>query len=64
MVAAITTENDQCAYWLVSAISKLAHSEPRMSLGCLLNIIKAAMPAAAEGYAEYCGVKISGGAPF
>lgn len=46
-------ENIQCAFWVVSAIYKIAHENPKMSMICLRNIVRDNMPQAFEQYCEY-----------
>jgi hypothetical protein len=46
-------ENDQCAYWFVSALSKLAAQKPHMRMPEILEFVCAAMPKAAQEYASY-----------
>ena len=49
----IETENDNCAFWIISAIHKLKYSHPKMSMTCLFNILITQMPKAAKAYGEY-----------
>jgi hypothetical protein len=49
----IEDENQQCAFWIISTISKFESADPGMSITCLLNILRAEMPKAAELHAKY-----------
>lgn len=46
-------ENELCAYWFVSAISKLSNSHPRRPVIEVLALARQAMPTAAQQYADY-----------
>lgn len=50
----IQGRDPQCAFWFVSALSKLRYENPQMTLVCLMNFIRQEMPKAAAEYAEYC----------
>ncbi len=50
-------ENEQCAYWFVSALSKLASSHPRRPVIEVLALARLAMPTAAKQYADYVADK-------
>ncbi|MCM2310309.1 MAG: hypothetical protein NDI84_02800 [Steroidobacteraceae bacterium] len=50
-------ENEECAYWFVSALSKLASTHPRRPVVEVLALAKCAMPKAARQYADYVADK-------
>lgn len=50
-------ENEQCAYWFVSALSKLASSHPRRPVIEVLALARHAMPTAAQQYRDYVADK-------
>lgn len=49
----IDRRDPQSAFGVVSAISKIAHENPKMTMACLRNIIFDSMPAALEEYTFY-----------
>lgn len=49
----IEKENEQCAFWIISAFHKLKYEHPKMSMICLFNILTSEMPKAAKAYVEY-----------
>jgi len=49
----IENENQHCAFWIISAVTKIKYANPKMSMTCLLNILRQEMPDAAEAYAKY-----------
>ncbi|MFA6971661.1 MAG: hypothetical protein WC208_09710 [Gallionella sp.] len=50
-------ENEECAYWFVSALSKLASSHPHRPVIEVLGLARRAMPTAAKQYADYVADK-------
>lgn len=50
-------ENEECAYWFISALAKLASTQPHMRLPDVLKFAQAAMPRAAAAYASYAAGK-------
>lgn len=51
------SENEQCAYWFVSALSKLASSHSQRPVIEVLALARHAMPTAAKQYADYVADK-------
>lgn len=49
----VEQESEQCAYWFVSALSKLALGKPHMRMPEVLEFVRQAMPDAARAYASY-----------
>ena len=49
----IQERDDQCALWLVSAISKITSENPTMTIFELLSIIRNEMPNATAQYQKY-----------
>lgn len=49
----IERENSKCAFWMVSAINKIANENPEMTIGELKTIVHLNMPDALEQYAKY-----------
>jgi len=49
----IERENDQCAFWIISATHKIKCANPQMSMTCLYKILTSEMPKTAKIYAEY-----------
>jgi len=49
--------DEQCAYWFISALSKLAMSNPQMPVVRVIALAKQAMPKAARQYADYVADK-------
>ncbi len=50
-------ENEECAYWFVSALSKLAAWHPRRPVIEVLALARHAMPKAAQQYRDYVAGK-------
>jgi hypothetical protein len=50
-------ENEECAYWFVSALSKLASSHPKRPVIEVLALAMNAMPTAAKQYRDYVADK-------
>jgi hypothetical protein len=50
-------ENEECAYWFVSALSKLASTHPKRPVIEVLALAHNAMPLAAKQYRDYCADK-------
>ncbi len=42
-----------CAFWVVSAIHKIAQENPKMTMTCLRNIIRDNMPKAFAAFHDY-----------
>ena len=51
------SENGQCAYWFISALSKLASTQPHLRLPDVVKFTCEAMPRAASEYADYVADK-------
>lgn len=53
LLGQVDREKTQCAFWVVSAIHKIAEENPNMSMVCLRNIVSENMPAAFKEYRKY-----------
>lgn len=53
----VANESEQCAHWMVSALSKLQRVQPNMQLHQVLEFVRQAMPEAAESYDRYVADK-------
>jgi hypothetical protein len=49
----VQRENEQCAYWFVSALSKLTQTHPNRPVIEVLAMARTAMPVAARQYNAY-----------
>lgn len=49
----VERESGQCAYWFISALSKLISTQPHLRAADALQFMQAAMPQAALEYAQY-----------
>lgn len=49
--------DEQCAYWFISALSKLASSHPQRPVHEVLALARHSMPTAAKMYADYVADK-------
>jgi hypothetical protein len=50
-------ESEQCAFWFISALSKLASTQPHLRLPDVLRFAREAMPVSAAAYASYAADK-------
>lgn len=57
LLVQVQKESEQCAFWFISALSKLTATQPHLRLPEVLQFVKIAMPTASMEYARYAADK-------